>query len=76
MKLEQVKCYYCSGTGLTLRRPQKNKYTDRQRQKALKLFKQGMSLRKIGKEIGLKEPVHAQQVQSLIDVYVRRLTKY
>lgn len=70
-----IDCPYCAGTGQFVRRKGTGYYTDEQRKKALKLWQQGVTLREIGKQIGMKEPVNPQRVKSLIQVYINRLAR-
>lgn len=54
-------CPLCKGTGLVVKR--NNAYSSEQRQKARDLYAKGITLRAIGKEIGVEHP---QKVKSLI----------
>jgi transposase-like protein len=54
-------CPLCQGTGETQQR--RGRFSKAIREKARKLYKEGMSLRKIGKEIGVEHP---QRVRSII----------
>jgi hypothetical protein len=71
-KLEKLKviCRYCNGTGKReITRFKKSFFhTDKERKKAFDLFKRGLSLRAIGKKIGIKHP---QTVHWLIKVYLK-----
>ena len=62
-KVKFKKCPTCLGSGKIKTFPTWAHYTPETRAKARELFRQGMSLRKIGKEIGVNHP---QKVYSLI----------
>jgi predicted DNA-binding protein YlxM (UPF0122 family) len=63
--MKQIICPLCQGKGKIKQPTFGHVYTDEQRKKARKLYAQGMSLREIGKEIGVENP-HPQKIKSLI----------
>ena len=65
MKLKQTHriCPVCLGEGKIIDKSPQSRYTPKTRAKARKLFREGLSLREIGKEIGVNHP---QKVYSLI----------
>jgi hypothetical protein len=62
---KEIVCPTCEGTGKVMRQIHE-KYSEQQRAQARKLFRNGISLRQIGKEIGMKD-FHPQKVKSLIN---------
>ena len=69
------KCRYCNGTGLKyfIRFKRKGSfYSAETRKRAFDLYSEGMTLREIGRRMGIKHP---QSVKSLIDSYLKILPK-
>ena len=62
-KIKYKKCPTCLGVGKIKTFPTWTHYAPEIRRKARRLYREGVSLRKIGKEIGVNHP---QKVYSLI----------
>lgn len=62
---KEIVCPTCGGKGTVMRHIHA-RYSAAQRAKARRLFSEGMSLRRIGEEIGMKD-FHPQKIRSLIN---------
>ncbi len=66
MLKDKKKCIACCGKGFVLRKA-RDVITKKQKLKALKLYKQGLSFREICKETGIKNPYSVQYIIKTIN---------
>lgn len=63
------RCPYCYGTGRVKLSSGYRHYSERDREKMVKLRQSGMTYREIGKKFGIKSP---QSIKTAIETWVRR----